>query len=204
MFERTSVMFGGMLSACDVKECNLKRTFPFPLLSAYCRRTWTRTHTVVECNLTQVNTWLQFISHLITLWPDHPADEQDGVCLLVLHQEDERVVSVEQFRVFQLVCAKDAGVNFVSVSVPFQCGGMEHIRQVQVLLPRDVGQVSFGFVHGLCQPQLPEVFLKGRKQRCHSVCKKEGVVIEQVQSFSVSCIFYLQVVTDFHADFGQR
>lgn len=74
------------------------------------------------------------------------------------------MVSVEQFRSFQLVCAKDAGVNFISVSVPFYGRGMEHIGQVEVLLPRDVRQVSFGFVHSLCQTQLSEVFLKrGRK-----------------------------------------
>ena len=79
------------------------------------------------------------------------------------------MVGVEQLRVFQLVCAEDAGVDFVSVGVPFQGGGVEYAGQVEVLLPRDVGQVRFGFVHRLCQAQLPEVFLKGSSKRCQSV-----------------------------------
>lgn len=69
------------------------------------------------------------------------------------------MVGVEQFRVFQLVCAKDAGVNFISSSVPFNGRGVEHTGQVEVLLSRYVGQVSFGFVHSLGQAQLSEVFL---------------------------------------------
>lgn len=133
MSERTSwVMFGGMLLECDVKECNLKCTFPFPIFS----QRIAGEHGHAQSGLLLASgMWLQFISHLFTLWPDHPADEQDGVRLLVLHQEDERVVSVEQLRVFQLVCAKDAGVNFISIGVPFHGGGVEHAGQVQVLLP---------------------------------------------------------------------
>ncbi len=117
------------------------------------------------------------------------------------------MISVEQFRVFQLVSAKDAGVNFISISVPFHGRGVKHTGQVEVLLPRDVGQVSFGFVHSLCQAQSPKVFLNGsRKLRCNSDYAKgvEAEVKTEARSFLVSSIFYLQVVTDFHADFGHR
>lgn len=107
---------------------------------------------------------LQLILHLIALWPYHPAYEQYGVCLLVLHQEDERMVGVEQFGVFQFVRAKEAQVHLVAVGVPFHGRGVEHTGQVEILLPRDFGQVSFGFVHGLRQAQLPEVFLN--RSRC--------------------------------------
>lgn len=46
---------------------------------------------------------LQFISHLLPLRPDHSADEEDGVCLVVLHQEDEGMVSIEEFGVLHLL-----------------------------------------------------------------------------------------------------
>lgn len=49
------------------------------------RNLHTRTHSQTFNLDTQVSTWLQFISHLVTLWPDHPPNKQDGVCLLVLH-----------------------------------------------------------------------------------------------------------------------
>lgn len=72
----SSAMCCGMLSTCDVQEC----MFLFPTsLSILQYKIYKHRH------LTQINMWLQFISHLFTLWPDHPANEQDRVCLLVLH-----------------------------------------------------------------------------------------------------------------------
>lgn len=73
------------------------------------------------------------------------------------------MVSIENFRAFQFVCAKNAGVNFVAIDVPFQGGGMEDIGEVEVLLACDVGQISFGLVHRLCQTQFLEVFLRRKE-----------------------------------------
>lgn len=70
------------------------------------------------------------------------------------------MISIEKFGAFQFVCAKNADVNFVPIGVPFQSGGMENVGQVEVLLACDVGQISFGFVHCLCQSKFLEVFLK--------------------------------------------
>lgn len=70
------------------------------------------------------------------------------------------MVSIEELRVFQLVCTKDGQVNFISISVPFHGRRVEHTGQVEILLPGDFGQVSFGFVYSLCQAQLLQVFLR--------------------------------------------
>lgn len=70
------------------------------------------------------------------------------------------MISIEKFGAFQFVCAKNADVNFVPIGVPFQGRGMEYVRQVEVLLACDVGQISFGFVHRFCQSKFFEVFLK--------------------------------------------
>lgn len=73
------------------------------------------------------------------------------------------MVSIEKFGAFQFVCAKNADVNFIPISVPFQGRGVENIGQVEVLLACDVGQISFGFVHRLRQSQFLEVFLKKKE-----------------------------------------
>lgn len=75
------------------------------------------------------------------------------------------MISIEKFGVFQFVSAEDAGVNGVPICVPLHGRCMEDIGQVQVLLPRDVGQVSLGFVNSLSQTQLPKVFLQKLLER---------------------------------------
>lgn len=83
---------------------------------------------------------------------------------------------------------------------------MEHTGQVQILFPGNFGEVRFGFVHSICQAQRPKVFLKrGRTVWCENSRLVVVTLIHWEALWSlVSCIFYLQIVTDFHADFGQR
>lgn len=61
------------------------------------------------------------------------------------------MVDVEELGVSQLVGSKDAGVKGVSLYVQLQGRGVVEVREVQVLLSRDVGQVSLGLVNGLGQ-----------------------------------------------------
>lgn len=72
------------------------------------------------------------------------------------------MISIEKSGAFQFVCAKNADVNFVSIGVPFQGGGVEDVGQVEVLLAGDFGQISFGFVHRFGQSKFFEVFLEGK------------------------------------------
>lgn len=78
---------------------------------------------------------------------------------MVLHQENEGVIHVEQLGVPQLVGAEDVGVKWVSIYIQLQGGRVKDVGQVEVLLPGDVGQVSFGLVHSLGQTELSQVFL---------------------------------------------
>lgn len=70
------------------------------------------------------------------------------------------MIYVEEFGVPQLFRAVDAGVEWVSCHVQLQGRRVEEVGQVEVLLSRDVGQVGLGFVHGLGQAQLSQMFLE--------------------------------------------
>ena len=70
------------------------------------------------------------------------------------------MIYVEKFGVPQLFGAIDAGVKRVSFHVQLQGRGVEEVGQVELLLPRNVGQVGLGFVHGLGQAQLSQMFLE--------------------------------------------
>lgn len=108
---------------------------------------------------------LQFISHFVTLWSNQSTDVEDGVGLVVLDQEDKWMVSIEQLGVPELFCAKDAGVKWVTLCVPFPSRCMEHVRKVEIFLARDVGQISLGLVHRLCETNFSQVFLWRRKKK---------------------------------------
>ena len=87
------------------------------------------------------------------------------------------MVHVEQPGVLQLLTAEDAGVEGVPQGVQLQRRCVEHVGQVQVLLAGDVGQVRFGLVHRLRQPQRGQMFLER---------KKRGIVDDQNRFFFCS------------------
>ena len=91
---------------------------------------------------------LQLIAHLFSFRSDNSADIKDWVGLVVLHQEDEGMIHVEEFRVPQLSRAKDVGVERISINIQLQGRSVEDVGEVEVLLSRNVGQVRLGFVYG--------------------------------------------------------
>ena len=119
---------------------------------------------------------LQLISHLLALGPNHSAEEEDGIGPVVLHQEDEGMVHVEELGILHLVRAEDAVVCGVAVRAPLHGRSVEHVGQVEVLLPGDVGQVCLAFVHSLSQTQLSKVFLH---------IKKIGILVKYINSISM-------------------
>lgn len=106
---------------------------------------------------------------------------------MVLNQEDKWMISIEKFGAFQLVGAKNADVNFISSRVPFQGRGVENVRQVEVLLACDVGQISFGFVHCFSQPKFFEVVLKGKKVQVRLRVSSFGRHVATLTSASFTC-----------------
>lgn len=120
---------------------------------------------------------------------------------MVLHQEDEGVIHVEQLGVPQLVGAEDVGVEWVSIDIQLQGGRVKDVGQVEVLLPRDVGQVGFGLVHSLGQAELSQVFLQQDTESLRS--NDVGRLVSDLVSGGTAAT-YLQVVADVQGDFGQR
>lgn len=72
------------------------------------------------------------------------------------------MICVESFGVTELAGAVDAVVEWVPLHVQLQGGRVEDVGQVEVLLSGDVGQISLGFVHGLGQAELSQMFLEKR------------------------------------------
>lgn len=91
------------------------------------------------------------------------------------------MVSIEEFRAFQLVCAKDRCVHWVSLCVPFHGRSVEDIGQVEVLLPSDFRQVSFGLVYSLCQAQLLEVFLRRNRNTTNIALNKVKLLTQMLR-----------------------
>ncbi len=73
------------------------------------------------------------------------------------------MVNVEEFGVLEFVGTKDASIGWISLRVPLHGGGVEYVGQIEVFLPWDVGQISFGLVHSFGQTQLGEMFLQESK-----------------------------------------
>lgn len=80
------------------------------------------------------------------------------------------MIYVEKLGVLQLLGAEDAGVEGIPLHVQLQGGRVEDVGQVQVLLSRDVGQVGLGFVHGLSQTELSQMFLEKMEKDVLSPC----------------------------------
>lgn len=70
------------------------------------------------------------------------------------------MIHIEEFGVLQLLCTEDAGVVRVSVHIQLYGRGVEDVGEVEVLLPRDVGQIRLSFVYSLRQAELSQVFLE--------------------------------------------
>lgn len=63
---------------------------------------------------------LELVTHRVSFWFNHSANVEDGVGLVVLHQENKGVIYIEEFGVPQLLCAEDAGVIRVSIDVQLE------------------------------------------------------------------------------------
>lgn len=70
------------------------------------------------------------------------------------------MIHIEEFGILQLLCTKDGGIVGVSIHIQLHGRGVEDIGEVEVLLPRDVGQISLSFVYSLRQAELSQVFLE--------------------------------------------
>lgn len=70
------------------------------------------------------------------------------------------MIHIEEFGILQLLCTEDAGVVRVSFHIQLHSRGMEDVGEVEILLPRDVGQISLSFVYSLRQAKLSQVFLE--------------------------------------------
>ncbi|KAG7223123.1 hypothetical protein INR49_015882 [Caranx melampygus] len=90
--------------------------------------------------------------------------------LSIVYHEDEGVIYVEKFGVPQLLSAEDAGVEGISLHIQLQSRCVEDVGEVQVLLSRDVGEVSLGFVHGLSQAEFSQMFLEKTQKDIFSPC----------------------------------
>lgn len=78
---------------------------------------------------------------------------------------------------------------------------MEDIREIEVFLSRDVGQVSLGFVHSLGQAKLSQVFLEKtgllQLKGCWLICLYHNLILLHTVIYEIADI-YLQVVADIH------
>lgn len=77
---------------------------------------------------------------------------------------------------------------------------MEVIREVEVFLSRNVGQVGLGFVYSFSQAELSQMFLeKTRKEFSVLIRFGSYLCCEKHQAATI----YLQIVADFQRDFGE-
>lgn len=77
---------------------------------------------------------------------------------------------------------------------------MEDVRQVEVLLPRDVRQVSLDFVHSFRQAELSQVFLENEQLLKLNDC---DLLMFIKTSVGHAATIYLDVVADFNRYFGE-